>query len=99
MKSKIKNGEELFNSNVMDFGAVANGETLCTKAVQKTVDVCHKNGGGIVEFAVGKYVIGTIFLKSNVHIRLIGRKTCCGLIRRCILEMKNCFRLRKNFLL
>lgn len=56
--------------NVIDFGAVADGETLCTKAGQKAIDVCHKNGGGIVEFAAGKYVIGTIFLKSNVHIRI-----------------------------
>ena len=39
--------------NVIDFGAVADGETLCTKAGQKAIDVCHKNGGGIVEFAAG----------------------------------------------
>ena len=36
--------------NIKDFGAVADGTTLCTKAVQKAVDFCHANGGGIVRF-------------------------------------------------
>lgn len=34
--------------NIKDFGAIADGKTLCTKAVQKAVDVCHANGDGIV---------------------------------------------------
>lgn len=53
---------------VEQFGAVADGQTLCTAAVQKAVDFCHENGGGIVEFGAGRYVLSTIFLKSNVHI-------------------------------
>ena len=27
--------------NVVEFGAIADGQTLCTKAVQKAVDVCR----------------------------------------------------------
>lgn len=53
---------------VTEFGAVADGQTLCTEAVQKAVDACHANGGGIVEFGAGVYVLSTIFLKDNVHI-------------------------------
>lgn len=60
--------QQIFNVN--DFGAVADGETLCTAAVQKAVDACHENGGGIVRFDGGKYVLSTIFLKSNVHIEI-----------------------------
>ncbi len=56
--------------NVADFGAVADGESLCTKAVQAAVDACHKNGGGIVQFDGGRYVLSTVFLKDNVHIRM-----------------------------
>ena len=56
--------------NVIDFGTIADGETLCTQAVQKAVDFCHAQGGGVVEFGAGKYVLSTIFLKSNVHIHL-----------------------------
>ena len=55
---------------VTDFGAIADGETLCTAAVQNAVDACHKNGGGIVQFDGGKYVLSTVFLKDNVHIRI-----------------------------
>ncbi len=39
---------------VKDFGAVADGKNLCTKAAQKAVDECHKNGGGIVTFDRGQ---------------------------------------------
>ena len=56
--------------NVKKFGAVADGKTLCTEAVQKAVDICHQNGGGIVRFEGGRYVLSTIFLKSNVHIEI-----------------------------
>ncbi len=56
--------------NVNDFGAVADGKTLCTSAVQKAVDVCSENGGGIVQFGGGRYVLSTVFLKSNVTIEI-----------------------------
>lgn len=56
--------------NVMDFGAVADGKTLCSKAVQKAVDVCSQEGGGIVLFGRGRYVLSTVFLRSNVTIEI-----------------------------
>jgi len=56
--------------SVKEFGAVADGITLCSEAVQKTVDCCHANGGGIVRFEGGRYVLSTIFLKSNVTIEI-----------------------------
>ena len=51
--------------DIRDFGALPDGRTLCTKAVQKAVDVCAENGG-IIRIAEGKYVLGTVFLKSNI---------------------------------
>ena len=56
--------------NVKEFGAVADGQTLCTEAVQRAVEYCHMHGGGIVCFEGGKYVLSTVFLKSNVHIQI-----------------------------
>ena len=56
--------------SVKEFGAVADGITLCSEAVQKTVDYCHANGGGIVRFEGGRYVLSTVFLKSNVTIEI-----------------------------
>lgn len=55
--------------NVLDFGALADGITLDSPAVQKAVDECGENGGGTVFFPKGIYVLATVFLKSNVHIK------------------------------
>lgn len=55
---------------INDYGAVVDGKTLSTKAVQKAVDICYENGGGIVRFNRGRYVLSTIFLKSNVTIEI-----------------------------
>ena len=54
---------------VNEFGGVADGKTLCTSAVQKAVDECSKTGG-VVRFGVGRYVLSTVFLKSNVTIEI-----------------------------
>ena len=54
--------------NVTEFGAVGDGETLNTTAIQAAIDECTKNGGGTVYFPAGTYLSGTIYLKD--HIRL-----------------------------
>ena len=51
--------------NVKDFGAVGDGVTLDTIAVQNALDA-----GGIVYFPAGTYVCGTLFLRSNGGIEL-----------------------------
>ncbi len=56
--------------NIKDFGAVADGVTLNTAAVQAAVDACYKAGGGTVLFPEGEYVLSTVFLKSNVTIEI-----------------------------
>jgi polygalacturonase len=52
--------------HVSDYGAVGDGSTLCTEAIQKAIDACASNGGGTVTFKTGIYLTGSIFLKSNV---------------------------------
>lgn len=54
--------------NVKDFGAVGNGEHLDTIGIQKAIDTCAANGGGTVFIPAGRYVCGTIHIKSHVHI-------------------------------
>lgn len=56
--------------NVTEYGAVGDGVTLCTQAIQKTVDACHATGGGTVYLPAGRYLSGAIFLKSNVTLHV-----------------------------
>ncbi len=52
------------------FGVKSEGLTLNTKSIQKAVDFISENGGGKLVFYVGRYLTGTIQLKSNVTIEL-----------------------------
>jgi polygalacturonase len=56
--------------NIRDFDSIVAGKILCTEAVQKAVDECSANGGGIVRFDKGVYILSTVFLKSNVMIEI-----------------------------
>ena len=56
--------------NILDFGAIADGVTLCTDAIQSAIDECNKNGGGRVVIPTGRFYTGSIFLKSNVELHL-----------------------------
>lgn len=56
--------------NILDYGAVSGGTVQCRQAFQKAVDDCYKNGGGRVYVPAGTYLMGTVFLKDNVHIYL-----------------------------
>lgn len=52
------------------FGIKSNGTTLNTTSIQKAIDYIHEAGGDTLVFYVGRYLTGTIELKSNVHIVL-----------------------------
>lgn len=55
---------------VNTYGATNDGKTLATPFIQRAIDECAKKGGGIVAFKPGAYLTGSIFLKSNVHLRV-----------------------------
>lgn len=54
--------------NILKYGAVGDGMTLNTTAIQKAIDECHQSGGGKVIFPEGKFLSGTIVLKDNCTI-------------------------------
>jgi len=64
--------------NVKDFGAVGDGITLDSKSIQKAVDVCSNNGGGIIYLPSGKYLSGTIILKDDTFLELSPGATLLG---------------------
>ena len=63
--------------NVLDFGAKGDGQTIDTKSIQNAIEACNKSGG-IVVFPSGKYLSGTIYLKSNVTFHLQKGATILG---------------------
>jgi polygalacturonase len=48
-------------------GALGDGKTLNTKAIQQTIDTCAAAGGGTVVVPSGAFVSGSIFLKQGVN--------------------------------
>ena len=64
--------------NIKDFGAVADGKTLNTAAIQKAIDACFANGGGQVLVEGGTYMFGTIVLHSNVELHIDATATLLG---------------------
>ncbi|MBC8084532.1 MAG: glycoside hydrolase family 28 protein, partial [Hymenobacter sp.] len=59
------------------YGAVADGRTLNTQAIQKAIDAAARKGG-IVTFAPGQYLTGSLFLKKGVTFQLDQGVTLLG---------------------
>ncbi len=55
---------------IAEYGAVGDGTTPNTAAIQKAVDACAAAGGGRVVVPAGVFVSGPIFLKSNLEFHL-----------------------------
>ena len=65
---KFPSSKKIFSVN--DYGAVSDTVTVNSSFIQKAIDDCAAKGGGIVTFKPGTYVTGSIFLKTNVHLRI-----------------------------
>ncbi|HZS55588.1 MAG TPA: glycosyl hydrolase family 28-related protein [Bryobacteraceae bacterium] len=55
---------------VRAFGAVGDGKTLDTAAINRAIEAAAGSGGGVVHFAAGEYLSYSIHLKSNVTLQL-----------------------------
>ncbi len=64
--------------NVRDYGAVGDGRRLDTAALNAAVDACAQAGGGTVYVPPGRYLTGTVALKSNVTLDLESGATLLG---------------------
>lgn len=54
--------------NLKDFINTSNDATVC---IQKAIDFCFLNGGGVVSIPKGDYQIGSIRLRSNITLHLL----------------------------
>lgn len=56
--------------NLKDFGAVGDGQKLCTDAFAKAIDALSAKGGGRLVVPRGVWHTGPIVLKSNINLHL-----------------------------
>jgi polygalacturonase len=56
--------------NVRDYGAVGDGSTKDTQALQMTIERCSVFRGGEIFLPAGNYLTGALSLRSNVLLRL-----------------------------
>ena len=56
--------------NVKSFGAVGDGVTKDTAAIQKAIESCASAGGGIVEVPAGTYLSAPLYMRSNVTLQV-----------------------------
>jgi polygalacturonase len=64
--------------SVRDFHAIGDGVVLDTIAIQSAIDTASSAGGGVVWFGPGRYVTGTLLLKSGVTLDLAQDATLFG---------------------
>lgn len=70
--------------NILDTGAVGDGRTLNTEAIQRAIDRLASEGGGTVQVPAGVFVSGALFLKPGVHLHLDP-----GAVIRCSTELRH----------
>ena len=63
--------------NIKDFGAIGDGKTLNTKAIQSAIDFAGKTGGRVL-IEDGIYMTGTILYKSNVELHIASDAVLLG---------------------
>ena len=64
--------------NVLDYGALGDGQTLDSPAIQAAIDACSHAGGGTVYFPAGNYVTGSLFLRDNITLQIDAGATLLG---------------------
>ncbi len=68
--------------DIASFGAVPDGRTNNTKAIQKAIDKAASAGGGRVNIPAGRYLTGVLHLLSGVELHLEDRAVLLGSTKR-----------------
>lgn len=64
--------------SVTDFGAKGDGRTKDTAALQQALDAAHAAGGGTVLVPPGRYLTGTLIVRSHTTVDLVAGATLLG---------------------
>ena len=55
---------------MVEAGADPGGSNDCTQAIQRAIDQCAEAGGGTILFPAGRYLTGTLWMRSNINLYL-----------------------------
>lgn len=69
-RSDVQPNARSHTFNILDFGAVPDAQTLNTVAIQTAINRAHEVGGGRVLIPAGRFLSGSIHLKSGVNLHL-----------------------------
>ncbi|TWI83316.1 pectate lyase-like protein [Lacibacter cauensis] len=61
--------------SIVKFGAVPDGNTINTKAINNAIETLAKRGGGVVLVPAGLWLTGPIVLKSNINLHIAASAT------------------------
>ncbi|MCD8173269.1 MAG: DUF4450 domain-containing protein [Alistipes sp.] len=61
-----------------DFGAVGDGTTMNTAAIQAALDACRDAGGGVVTFRGGRFVTGSVYIHDGIYFNIPQGTTLLG---------------------
>ena len=64
--------------NVRQYGAVSDGTTKSTTAIQAAVDACERAGGGTVVIEGGTFVSGPVVLRDHITLNIAAGATLLG---------------------
>lgn len=64
--------------SVLDYGVKNDGTTMNTMKIQQIIDKVAGLGGGTIFFPPGKYITGTIYLKSYINLHIESGATILG---------------------
>lgn len=56
--------------NIREFGALGDGKSLDSPAINRAIDAAARAGGGTVVLPEGKYLSGSIRLKNDIHLKI-----------------------------
>ncbi len=56
--------------SIIAYGAMPDGKTLNTKAIQAAIDAANRDKGGKVIIPKGRFLMGSVEMKSDVHLYL-----------------------------